>query len=81
MVTSIEVMSTSCAKCKRLEVAVRNAVHELDIPVEIKVVTDFENIRSRGVMSLPALSINGKVVLMGEVPEMGELKQLIMRSI
>jgi small redox-active disulfide protein 2 len=77
----IEVMSTHCAKCKRLEVVVRRAVHDLEIPDEIIVVTDLETIRSRGIMSLPALCLDGKTVLMGVVPDIDELKGLILSSI
>jgi small redox-active disulfide protein 2 len=80
MTSKIEIMSTRCAKCKRLEVGVRRAIHELDIPVDIIIVTDFETIRSRGIMSLPALCINEKMVLSGVVPDLQELKDIILRS-
>lgn len=77
----IEVMSARCAKCKRLEVAVRRTVHDLEVPADIIIVTDFETIRSRRIMRLPALCVDGKTVLTGNVPGLNELKDLILGSI
>jgi len=81
MTSKIEVMSGRCAKCKRLEVVVRRAIYELDIPADIIIVSDFETIRSRGIMSLPALCVNDKTVLSGAVQDLEGLKALILRSI
>ena len=66
----IKVLGTGCAKCAALEAAVRSALEELEMDAAIDHVTD-------GVMSPPALVVDGKVVSYGRVPGKDEAKALI----
>lgn len=61
----IEVLGTGCAKCKALHEAVQTAVREMGIEAEIIKVEDIPSIMGYGVMSTPALVIDGKVVFSG----------------
>jgi len=63
----IKVLGSGCAKCNALEAAVREALGELGIDAAIDHVTDFAQIAAYGVMSTPALVVNGKVVSYGKV--------------
>lgn len=65
--TGVKVLGSGCAKCNALETAVKEAMAELNINAEIEHVTDFAQIASYGVMSTPALVVNGKVVSYGKV--------------
>jgi len=73
----IKVLGPGCPKCKSLEKAVFNAVAELDIAADITKVEDIVEIMNYGVMSTPALVIDGKVVVKGRVPSVEEIKSLI----
>ena len=74
---NILVLGTGCAKCKSLEKITRDVVDELDLDAEITKVEDIVEIMSFGVMTTPALVIDGKVVVKGRVPDKNELKQLL----
>lgn len=74
----IKVLGTGCTKCKTLEKLVTEAVAELGIKAGIEKVEDIQKIIGYGVMSTPALVIDGKVILSGRVPQARELKDLIL---
>ncbi|MDR5637823.1 thioredoxin family protein [Thermosynechococcus sp. GLH187] len=67
MTLKIEILGTNCKKCQQLEVNTQTAVKNLNLAAEITHVTDSLEIANRGVMSTPALAINGKVVSKGKV--------------
>ena len=73
----IEVLGSGCAKCMSVEKNVKKALAELAVQAEVEKVTDIQQIIQRGVMSTPALVIDGKVVLQGKNPTVEQLKQLI----
>ncbi|HNV34199.1 MAG TPA: thioredoxin family protein [Bacillota bacterium] len=63
----IKVLGTGCRSCATLEDNVRKAVSEKGLAAEIIKVTDIEQIVSYGVMSMPALVVDDKVVSYGKV--------------
>jgi small redox-active disulfide protein 2 len=73
----IKVLGTGCAKCKALEKAIRKAVDELDLYASIEKVEDIQKIMEYAVMRTPALVIDEKVVLSGQVPRVSQLKELL----
>ena len=75
--TIIEVLGSGCANCKSLEAWSAEAIAELEIEASIVKVTDIGEIASRGVMSTPALVVDGQVVLAGRVPSVSELRAII----
>jgi len=64
---SVKVLGSGCAKCNALEGAVKEALAELGMDTTVEHVTDFAQIASYGVMSTPALVVDGKVVSFGRV--------------
>lgn len=73
----VKVLGTGCAKCSALEAAVRSALEELGMDPAIGHVTDFSQIAGYGVMSTPALVVDGKVVSYGKVLNKDEAKAVI----
>jgi len=73
----IEVFGIGCPKCKMLEANVKKALKSLGVRAELSKVTDLEEIVDRGVMTTPALTIDGEVVIAGRVASVGELTELI----
>jgi small redox-active disulfide protein 2 len=73
----IKVLGTGCPKCKSLEKATREAVEQTGINATITKVEDIVEIMNYGVMTTPALVIDGKVVVKGKVPTVTEIKSLI----
>lgn len=64
----IEVLGPGCEKCQYTERIVREVVEAAGISVEVRHVTDYAEIALRGVMSTPAVVLDGTVVLTGRVP-------------
>ena len=75
----IEVLGTGCAKCRKLESNVREAVAQLGSDAQVEKVEDLAAITAYGVMMTPALAIDGEVKVMGKVPDVAEIKSLIGR--
>lgn len=73
----VKVLGSGCAKCNALEDAARAALAELDMDTTIDHVTDFAQIAAYGVMTTPALVVDGKVVSYGKVLKKEEAKRLI----
>jgi len=63
----IQVLGTGCAKCKTLEANAREAVAKTGVDAEIVKITDVEKIIEMGVMSTPALAIDGEIRSVGKV--------------
>ena len=73
----IKVLGTGCSKCKSLEKAAIQAVNEAGIDATVTKVEDFLEIQKLGVMTTPALVIDGKVIVTGRVPSVAEIKTFI----
>ncbi len=73
----IEILGTGCAKCHKLDELVRTTVKEAGVSAEITKVEDIKKIMGYGVMTTPALVIDGKVKVAGKIPSIEEIKQLI----
>ena len=72
-------LGSGCAKCNALEQATREALVELGMDTAIDHVTDFAQIAAYGVMTTPALVVDGKVVSYGKVLKKDEAKVLIQK--
>lgn len=73
----IQVLGSGCAKCQALEEAVKAALLELHMDEAVDHVTDFAQIASYGVMTTPALVVDGRVVSYGKVLKKDEAQALI----
>jgi small redox-active disulfide protein 2 len=73
----IEVLGTGCAKCKTLYENVKAAVAESGKSAEIVKVEDIPSIMKYGVMSTPALVVDGQVKFSGKVASAAEIKGLL----
>ena len=73
----IEVLGSGCPKCLSVEQNVKTALAELAVQADVVKVTDFQQIAQRGVMSTPALVIDGKLVLQGKAPTVQQVKELL----
>ncbi len=71
----IEVLGPGCPKCKGLENNVRKAIEDLKIKAEVIKVSDISRFVEYGIMSSPALVVDGKVKVSGRVPDVDEIKK------
>ena len=75
----IEIMGTGCNKCQHLESNAKQAVANLNLEAEVLHITDPVEIAMRGVMSTPAMAIDGKVVSKGQVISTEQIQPLLQR--
>ena len=75
----IKILGPGCPKCKTLEKLTREVVEQNGIDATITKVEDIVEIMKYGVMTTPALVVNGKVEIKGRVPSSDEIKQLLTR--
>lgn len=73
----IKVVGGGCANCKKLLAHTEEAVRELGIEADILYVTDMEEIMKTGIMRTPGLMVDGTVKVMGRVPGVKEIVQII----
>ena len=74
---NIKVLGSGCKNCEALLKATQKAVESNDIEADIEYITDLEKIMSYGVMSMPALVVNEKVVSAGKVLKAEEVKKYL----
>ncbi len=73
----IQILGPGCARCKQLAESATAAAKALGIEFELAKVTDFKDIMAFGVMSTPALVVDGEVKVVGKVPSVDEIKKLL----
>jgi len=73
----IQVLGTGCPKCKKLADMAEKVARELNLDYELEKVTDINKIISFGVMTTPALVVDGKVVIAGKLPSEEALRNLL----
>lgn len=76
---SVKVLGSGCAKCNQLEAAVKAALEQLGMNPTIDHVTDFSQIAAYGVMTTPALVVDGKVVSYGKVLKTEEVVKILQK--
>lgn len=77
MTKKIQILGTGCMKCNRLQENAEHAAKALGIDYEVEKVSDIDKIMSFGVMSTPALAIDGKVVSAGKLLAPDEIKEFL----
>lgn len=69
----IEVYGTGCARCSALFETIQALCREEGIQAEVRKVSDFPSMLRKGIMSLPAVAVDGDVKVVGRVPSREEL--------
>ena len=73
----VKILGSGCAKCNQLEANALEALKALGMDTAIDHVTDFAQIAAYGVMTTPALVVDGKVVSFGKVLQTEEVIALL----
>ena len=72
----IKVLGTGCAGCKALYTKIEQVVKEFSLEATVDKEEDMVKIMEYGVMTLPALVVDGKVVAKGKLSA-GEIKEIL----
>ena len=80
-IESIKVLGSGCKNCHAFHQNVIDALAEMNLAVNLEYVTDMQKIMEAGVMSMPALMVNDKVVSCGKVLKVDEVKKIAFKKI
>jgi len=73
----LKIYGSGCTKCNLLTEHAETAAQELGINYELEKVTDINGIIDAGVMRTPALAVDDKIVVMGQVPSTEKIKKYL----
>ena len=71
----IRVLGQGCTQCDQLEKDVMAVLNEMNIAADLEHVRDLKEIGQYGVMGMPALLINGRIVSVGKVPSKNKIRE------
>lgn len=74
---NIKVLGGGCSKCETLLTNTKEAVANVGVEADVEYITDFEVIASYGIMSMPAIIVDEKIVSMGKVLKTSEIEKLL----
>ena len=72
-------MGAGCKSCHDQYENAKDAVKAMKLPVEVEYITDMQKVMEYGVMSMPAIVVNEKVVSMGKVLKAADVEKLLHR--
>ncbi|MCL4813595.1 MAG: TM0996/MTH895 family glutaredoxin-like protein [Vicinamibacteraceae bacterium] len=73
----LQILGTGCAKCRMLGEHAEQAARELGLDYTLEKVTDINDIVSFGVLSTPALVVDGEIKVSGRVPTAEAIKAML----
>ena len=73
----IKVLGAGCKTCHEQYENAKAAVAALGLNIEVEYITDMEKVMEYGVMSMPAIVVNDKVVSMGKLLKAAEVEKLL----
>ena len=76
----LQILGAGCARCNALTMATEKAAQALNLQYELEKVTDLKQIMSFGVMTTPALVVDGQLKVSGKVPAVNEIKTMLQQA-
>jgi small redox-active disulfide protein 2 len=73
----IQVLGGGCSKCITLAKNAEEAAKNIGVEIEMEKITDFKKIMEFGVMTTPALVVDGVIKVSGKVPSVKECESLL----
>ena len=74
---TVKVYGSGCKGCQTLHQNVIDALAEMNLVAKVEYITDLQKVMEAGIMSMPTLSVNEKVVSSGKILGIPEIKKII----
>jgi len=74
---TLQILGTGCPNCKKLAENTEAAAKRLGIPHRMEKVTEITKIMAFGVMSMPAMAVDGVVKFSGKIPTSEEIERIL----
>jgi small redox-active disulfide protein 2 len=73
----LQILGSGCHYCQQLTARTEAAAQAIGLEYELEKVTDLDRILAFGVMTTPALVVDGEVKVMGRVPAISQLEKML----
>lgn len=77
---TIHILGLGCNKCKTLYELANQALQEAGVVASVEKVEDIQKIMEFEILMLPGLAIDGQVKAAGRIPDLEEMKRLILEA-
>ena len=77
----IQVLGAGCSSCKKLHEMATEIVQDLKLDTKVDYITDVSKIVELGIMQSPVLTVNGKPVMIGFIPNREKIKDAIVNAL
>lgn len=77
---TIQILGSGCPTCKKLYELTKQAAQELGCTDTVEYSTDIAKLVEMGVMTSPVLAINNKPALVGFVPDIEKIKEVLRKQ-
>ena len=77
----IQVLGSGCANCKKLHEIASEIIQDLRLDVTVDYITNVSKIVELGIMQSPVLTVNGKPVMVGFVPNKEKIQNAIVKAL
>ena len=74
---TVKVYGSGCKGCQTLHQNVIDALAEMNLVANVEYITDLQKVMEAGIMSMPTISVNEKVVSSGKILGIPEIKKII----
>jgi small redox-active disulfide protein 2 len=71
---TVKIYGPGCKRCETAEAMVRDTAARLGVDIDVEKITDAKSIAMAGVMSTPGISVDGKLVHAGGLPDSAKLE-------
>ena len=76
----VKVLGAGCKSCHEQYENAKEAVKNMGLGIEVEYITDMQKVMEYGVMSMPAIVVNEKVVSQGKVLKAADVEKLLHKS-
>jgi len=73
----LQILGPGCPKCRKLAETTEEAARSLGLEYRMEKITDIRAIIGFGVMTTPALAVDGVVKVSGKVPSAEEIRKIL----
>lgn len=73
----VKIMGVGSSRDQELMRSVEIAAREMELPIDIQLVSDINAFLRLGITAIPAMMIEGKVVVNGRIPGILEIKSML----
>ncbi|MBI5556462.1 MAG: thioredoxin family protein [Deltaproteobacteria bacterium] len=77
---TIKILGPGCVSCNKLNTMIFDIMQRLDIAADIEQIHDLDEIWRHGVITTPALIINGRIKSSGRMPPPAEVEQWLLEA-